>query len=59
MKCNKCNTEEKVHLSLSFTQLFFGGFPVRMVYRCEKCEKELSKDIEKILNDKSKTRNTR
>ena len=54
-KCDTCGKERRnVSLQPSSSQLIFGGFPVRHENRCLDCERKLSKQLDKILDNLTK-----
>lgn len=52
--CNRCKKHTKnLSLEPSRRQLIFGGFPIEIEYRCQKCEKEVSSLIQKLIEEKA------
>jgi len=49
--CETCGSTKNITLQPSTSQLIFGGFPVRMAYRCGKCEKELVKKVNRAIKE--------
>ena len=52
MICDRCKQDkDNVSVEPSRSQLMFGGFPVKYEKRCEDCEKELIRQINKVLKN--------
>ncbi len=50
MFCAVCQKDKKkVEYAPTLNQLVFGGFPVKMQWRCSDCEEKLSVDVKKIF----------
>jgi hypothetical protein len=48
--CSMCRKHKKnLSLEPSRSQLIFGGFPVKLEYRCQSCENKVIKSVEKII----------
>lgn len=52
MLCAVCQKDRKrVEYAPTLNQLVFGGFPVKMQWRCPTCEKQLATQVGRILKD--------
>lgn len=52
--CEMCGAEKPEFFEPTRSQLLFGGFPVKMEYRCKKCEAHVAEWVETMLDNISK-----